>query len=242
MLGQAAAGGAGPAPAVADRLGAARWPPATTPCGPVSPRRASRWPSTPGSAGYLAVRETSGDAGREASRSGLHAACPLVPSATDLGRDRRLVCHGVLERHPPCASPPSRTGAMWVPVLREAWQTPARCRAFASTPSSSSAATSGSPLLRGRHGPAQDLLGVDRLLFGSDFPHTEGLPEPCVREGHPHLHRPGDPQDHAGQRARPAGVTPHEVDPTGAPRGVTDRPTHSSASSAASTLGSSTRP
>jgi predicted TIM-barrel fold metal-dependent hydrolase len=24
----------------------------------------------------------------------------------------------------------------------------------------------------------KDLLGVDRLLFGSDFPHAEGLPEP----------------------------------------------------------------
>jgi predicted TIM-barrel fold metal-dependent hydrolase len=26
----------------------------------------------------------------------------------------------------------------------------------------------------------KDLLGVDRLLFGSDFPHTEGLPEPTA--------------------------------------------------------------
>jgi predicted TIM-barrel fold metal-dependent hydrolase len=24
----------------------------------------------------------------------------------------------------------------------------------------------------------RDLVGVDRLLFGSDFPHAEGLPEP----------------------------------------------------------------
>jgi predicted TIM-barrel fold metal-dependent hydrolase len=26
----------------------------------------------------------------------------------------------------------------------------------------------------------KDLLGVERLLFGSDFPHTEGLPEPTA--------------------------------------------------------------
>ena len=24
----------------------------------------------------------------------------------------------------------------------------------------------------------KDALGIERLLFGSDFPHTEGLPEP----------------------------------------------------------------
>ncbi|HET6953809.1 MAG TPA: amidohydrolase family protein [Acidimicrobiales bacterium] len=26
----------------------------------------------------------------------------------------------------------------------------------------------------------KDVLGADRLLFGSDFPHTEGLPEPTA--------------------------------------------------------------
>ncbi len=26
----------------------------------------------------------------------------------------------------------------------------------------------------------KDELGIDRLLFGSDFPHTEGLPEPVA--------------------------------------------------------------
>ncbi len=26
----------------------------------------------------------------------------------------------------------------------------------------------------------KDALGIDRLLFGSDFPHTEGLPEPTM--------------------------------------------------------------
>ena len=27
----------------------------------------------------------------------------------------------------------------------------------------------------------KDEIGIDRLLFGSDFPHTEGLPEPDPR-------------------------------------------------------------
>jgi predicted TIM-barrel fold metal-dependent hydrolase len=26
----------------------------------------------------------------------------------------------------------------------------------------------------------RDTLGIDRLLFGSDFPHAEGLPEPAM--------------------------------------------------------------
>jgi predicted TIM-barrel fold metal-dependent hydrolase len=26
----------------------------------------------------------------------------------------------------------------------------------------------------------KDVIGIDRLLFGSDFPHTEGLPEPTM--------------------------------------------------------------
>ena len=26
----------------------------------------------------------------------------------------------------------------------------------------------------------KDAIGIDRLLFGSDFPHTEGLPDPTI--------------------------------------------------------------
>ena len=26
----------------------------------------------------------------------------------------------------------------------------------------------------------KDTIGIDRLLFGSDFPHTEGLPDPTL--------------------------------------------------------------
>ena len=26
----------------------------------------------------------------------------------------------------------------------------------------------------------RDAVGIDRLMFGSDFPHTEGLADPCA--------------------------------------------------------------
>jgi predicted TIM-barrel fold metal-dependent hydrolase len=26
----------------------------------------------------------------------------------------------------------------------------------------------------------RDAVGIERLMFGSDFPHTEGLPDPCA--------------------------------------------------------------
>ena len=59
----------------------------------------------------------------------------------------------------------------------------------------------------------KDAIGIDRLLFGSDFPHTEGLPEPDVlREGHPDLRRGRDQGHHARQRPRPrCGCSPPSV-------------------------------
>jgi len=92
-----------------------------------------------------------------------------------------LICHGVLERFPNLRVASIENGAMWVPDLlrnlqdgygkmpfsfkehpveqfkRQVWVAPFY--------------EDDMPMLK-------DVLGIDRLLFGSDFPHAEGLPEP----------------------------------------------------------------
>ena len=52
-----------------------------------------------------------------------------------------------------------------------------------------------------------ELIGVDRVLFGSDWPHPEGnIPPARLRRVHPEA-RPGRRQeDHARQPARPPAV------------------------------------
>ena len=50
-----------------------------------------------------------------------------------------------------------------------------------------------------------ELIGVEKILFGSDWPHGEGLARAHrLREGAPRLRRGRHPQDHARQRPRPA--------------------------------------
>jgi hypothetical protein len=36
----------------------------------------------------------------------------------------------------------------------------------------------GRPVLRGRHPAIVDTLGIENVLFSSDFPHAEGLADP----------------------------------------------------------------
>ena len=92
-----------------------------------------------------------------------------------------LICHGVFERFPNLRIASIENGAMWVPDLlrnlRDAYGK--------------------MPMVFQRHPVEQfreqvwvapyyeddmamlkEVVGIDRLLFGSDFPHTEGLPEP----------------------------------------------------------------
>ena len=51
----------------------------------------------------------------------------------------------------------------------------------------------------------KDVVGIERLLFGSDFPHTEGLPEPTdFVKDIPTFSDDETRARHARQRPRPA--------------------------------------
>jgi predicted TIM-barrel fold metal-dependent hydrolase len=92
-----------------------------------------------------------------------------------------LVCHGLFARFPNLRVASIEQGSNWVPWLFQSFrrvygQNP---RAFAENPLDtfrrhiwvSPFHEDDVPLLR-------DLLGSERLLMGSDYPHAEGLAEP----------------------------------------------------------------
>ncbi len=112
-----------------------------------------------------------------------HATFPLVAFADRGISDTlaALICHGVFERFPRLRVASIENGAMWVPDLIRNLRD----------------AHGKMPMVFDRHPVDQlkeqvwvapyyeddmallkDHMGVERLLFGSDFPHTEGLPEP----------------------------------------------------------------
>lgn len=112
-----------------------------------------------------------------------HSTFPLVAFADRGIADTlaALICHGVFERFPRLRVASIENGAMWVPdLIRNLHDAYGKM-----------------PMVFDRHPVDQlkdqvwvapyyeddmaslkELLGVERLLFGSDFPHTEGLPEP----------------------------------------------------------------
>lgn len=112
-----------------------------------------------------------------------HAVFPLVAFADRGIADTcaALICHGVFERFPNLRVASIENGAMWVPdLLRHLADGYGKM-----------------PMVFGDHPVEQfkrhiwvapyyeddmamlrDVVGIDRLLFGSDFPHAEGLPEP----------------------------------------------------------------
>lgn len=93
-----------------------------------------------------------------------------------------LICHGVFARHPKIRVATIESGSEWVAPLAAKL-----AKSFAQAPS---AFTGGDPVedLRSHVWVApyyeDDLLavaaalGVDRIIFGSDYPHAEGLAEP----------------------------------------------------------------
>lgn len=112
-----------------------------------------------------------------------HATFPLV-AFQDRGIADTLaayICHGLFERFPNLRVASIENGAMWVPDLLRLLRD----------------AHGKMPMVFDRHpldqfreqvwvapyyeddmAMLEDCIGIDRLLFGSDFPHTEGLPEP----------------------------------------------------------------
>jgi predicted TIM-barrel fold metal-dependent hydrolase len=92
-----------------------------------------------------------------------------------------LTCHGVLSRHPKLKLASIEAGSEWVPPLLKKLK-----KAYAQQPFAFAA----DPVdqLRERlwvapfyeddiHGLAE-AIGIDHILFGSDFPHAEGLADP----------------------------------------------------------------
>lgn len=112
-----------------------------------------------------------------------HAAFPLV-AFQDRGISdtfAALICHGVLERFPKLRLASIENGAMWVPdLLRNLHDARGKMPfAFKEHPVEVfKRQVWVAPYYEDDMGRLKDELGIDRLLFGSDFPHTEGLAEP----------------------------------------------------------------
>jgi predicted TIM-barrel fold metal-dependent hydrolase len=133
-----------------------------------------------------------GDLWRTGSRGGgggftafRHAAFPLV-AFSDRGISdtfAALICHGVLDRFPALRLASIENGAMWVPdLLRNLAIAKGKMPfAFGDDPVEQFRRQVWvAPYYEDDMALLKDLVGADRLLFGSDFPHTEGLPEPVA--------------------------------------------------------------
>ena len=114
-----------------------------------------------------------------------HAAFPLV-AFQDRGISdtfAALICHGVLERFPTLRLASIENGAMWVPdLLRNLRDARGKMPfAFARHPVDQFREQVWvAPYYEDDMDLLKDAVGAERLLFGSDFPHTEGLPEPLA--------------------------------------------------------------
>jgi predicted TIM-barrel fold metal-dependent hydrolase len=92
-----------------------------------------------------------------------------------------LVCQGLFDRFPNVRVATIESGAEWVPLLlkklaKAYGQMPS---AFASDPVETFRQHVWvAPFYEDDMGILKEVLGVDRLLFGSDWPHAEGLSEP----------------------------------------------------------------
>jgi len=114
-----------------------------------------------------------------------HAAFPLVAFADRGISDTlaALICHGVLERFPTLKLASIENGAMWVPdLLRNLRDARGKMPfSFKEHPVDQLREHVWvAPYYEDDMEVLKDAIGIDRLLFGSDFPHTEGLPEPTM--------------------------------------------------------------
>ncbi|MGQ0432007.1 MAG: amidohydrolase family protein [Microthrixaceae bacterium] len=112
-----------------------------------------------------------------------HAAFPMV-AFQDRGISdtfAALICHGVLERFPNLRLASIENGAMWVPdLLRNLADGYGKMPyAFKEHPVEQfKNQVWVAPFYEDDMAMLKDVLGIEQLLFGSDFPHAEGLPEP----------------------------------------------------------------
>jgi predicted TIM-barrel fold metal-dependent hydrolase len=112
-----------------------------------------------------------------------HASFPLV-AFQDRGISdtfAALICHGVLERFPALRLASIENGSMWVPdLLRNLRDARGKMPfAFSDHPVDQFRRQVWvAPYYEDDMQRIKEEIGIDRMLFGSDFPHTEGLPEP----------------------------------------------------------------
>lgn len=112
-----------------------------------------------------------------------HVAFPLV-AFQDRGISdtfAALICHGVLGRFPNLRLASIENGAMWIPdLLRNLRDVYGKMPfSFEEHPVEQfKRRVWVAPYYEDDMALLKDILGVERLLFGSDFPHVEGLPEP----------------------------------------------------------------
>ena len=92
-----------------------------------------------------------------------------------------LICHGVLTRHPGLRVATIESGSDWVPSLRRKL-----AKSYAQTPSAYGHDPVEqlqrnvwvSPYYEDDLHAVRDAIGVERIIFGSDYPHAEGLEVP----------------------------------------------------------------
>ena len=119
-----------------------------------------------------------------------------------------LTCHGVFHRHPGVKVASIEAGADWVAPLVKKLK-----KAYAQSPLS----FQGDPVRQLQDHlwvapfyeddirALADAIGVEHVLFGSDFPHAEGLADPLAFVKRPgRVLRGGGQADHARQRPRTA--------------------------------------
>jgi predicted TIM-barrel fold metal-dependent hydrolase len=112
-----------------------------------------------------------------------HSAFPLVAFADRNMSDTfaAMICHGVFERFPDLQVVTVENGAMWVPDLLRHLQDGYGKMPFAFKQHPVEQFRQNvwvSPFFEDDMQMLREHVGIDRLLFGSDFPHAEGLPEP----------------------------------------------------------------
>jgi predicted TIM-barrel fold metal-dependent hydrolase len=93
-----------------------------------------------------------------------------------------LVCHGVFRRHPNLRVATIESGSDWVPLLLHALE-----KSYGQTPLAYEGVDPAqqvrdhvwvSPYYEDNLPVLRDELGANRMIFGSDYPHAEGLADP----------------------------------------------------------------
>ncbi|HEY2814162.1 MAG TPA: amidohydrolase family protein [Acidimicrobiales bacterium] len=98
-----------------------------------------------------------------------------------------VTCHGLLTRFPDLRIALVENGGDWVPTFIEHLERVYRLmpQTFAENPIVAfKRNVSISPFYEDDLGELIDIMGVDHILFGSDYPHPEGLAEPCSYVDH----------------------------------------------------------